>query len=974
MAVTTLGNNLNSTTVLQPSITPVTSSPMRTATQSGTSWSIGEVDPVFTAWDKSTGINIDSDQITGVNVGDQVVALDDWSIEEENNDLVIKYNDETKALISNDTECGIIFDTCLVRNAEMDNTISNDIATPLTISAKNGQVLTINDLPNYNRFDEPGWVVVEVETFSDRQSCIIDRTLKTLTFAASVNLSAWLVGFKIVLYNPFINYKFVGDQTINPIVSTVGAPSWRAGVGTNGSFNGPMFRHSDGRFICLFLGYEDDGGTRGRLGYVYSNNMTTWTIGNSDNYVLNYTDIPDCASIQIGGSATEYAPGQYWSVICYGRISDGHGEVRILYYDEDLTTFTYSDPIVADLGLGYVGCSIIPIGSYYHLILNYLHPFGVAHRVLQAFKSASLEGPYIKYQDIVTSVKTTNPDVPWADHVDPGVFFNDGIKIFGLFGAYPYTMASGIYANRVYSLLDFDTVTETWSVNQKGIGIMCPQDYSYIPEYSGLYNWCDDHCGGHPSIFIDGQDAYMTLTMKGSQYQMALIKLNYYSGSDKNHVPYEGATKNLDLGNFDIIAHNINGSVSGTNTGDQNLSVLVPYTGAVSDVDITGQKLITDSVTINDVPVNLTDAATKEYVDSVAASGIMWQEAVIDILTPLPGGASVGDRYIDTSDDSINEWNGASWDTTAAVPGFITLVTTGPTVAVGWYSYNGSNWIYINNAFAHNDTTGKQGGQAGQYYHLNAAEHSIATTPAATAQDGYLSGTDWDTFNDKQAALTFGIANTNTVIINSADVEDNDYAKFTATGLEGRNYTDLRSDIGLTWGISDGNTVKIDDPSAAATEYARFTTTGVMGVTPIDVKTDIGLGSVEDTALSSWPGSANLVQLGDVTTGSWKAATVAVAYGGTGTTTSTGTGSTVLSTSPTLTSATLTTSTINTSLTIQNDAWVGQSAGPKLTFDDSNNYLEVTGCSVGIGTTAPLHELDVRGTIVCDGDIIAYHS
>jgi hypothetical protein len=32
---------------------------------------------------------------------------------------------------------------------------------------------------------------------------------------------------------------------------------------------------------------------------------------------------------------------------------------------------------------------------------------------------------------------------------------------------------------------------------------------------------------------------------------------------------------------------------------------------------------------------------------------------------------------------------------------------------------------------------------------------------------------------------------------------------------------------------------------------------------------------------------------------------------------------------------------------------IGQAAGPLLTFDDTNNYLEITGCSVGIGTAAP---------------------
>jgi hypothetical protein len=78
----------------------------------------------------------------------------------------------------------------------------------------------------------------------------------------------------------------------------------------------------------------------------------------------------------------------------------------------------------------------------------------------------------------------------------------------------------------------------------------------------------------------------------------------------------------------------------------------------------------------------------------------------------------------------------------------------------------------------------------------------------------------------------------------------------------------------------------------------------------------------------------------------------------------TGNGALMFGTSPTIT----------TSLLIADGAYVGQVSGPKMTFDDTNNYLEISGCYVGIGTTTPLHELDVRGTIVCDGDIIAYHT
>jgi len=54
---------------------------------------------------------------------------------------------------------------------------------------------------------------------------------------------------------------------------------------------------------------------------------------------------------------------------------------------------------------------------------------------------------------------------------------------------------------------------------------------------------------------------------------------------------------------------------------------------------------------------------------------------------------------------------------------------------------------------AHNSIGSLQGGQAAEYYHLTSAQHTIATQAASTTLSGYLTDTDWDTFNNKQPQL-----------------------------------------------------------------------------------------------------------------------------------------------------------------------------------------------------------------------------
>lgn len=51
---------------------------------------------------------------------------------------------------------------------------------------------------------------------------------------------------------------------------------------------------------------------------------------------------------------------------------------------------------------------------------------------------------------------------------------------------------------------------------------------------------------------------------------------------------------------------------------------------------------------------------------------------------------------------------------------------------------------------------------------------------------------------------------------------------------------------------------------------------------PSYTKAEVGLGNVENTALSTWPGTTNITTLGTITSGTWNGSTIGVAYGGTG--------------------------------------------------------------------------------------------
>jgi hypothetical protein len=89
----------------------------------------------------------------------------------------------------------------------------------------------------------------------------------------------------------------------------------------------------------------------------------------------------------------------------------------------------------------------------------------------------------------------------------------------------------------------------------------------------------------------------------------------------------------------------------------------------------------------------------------------------------------------------------------------------------------------------------------------------VATTMAEQTVLGRLTGGHPDD-------IAIGIADNNMVQVDDATVADNDYAKFTATGLEGRSYSEVLSDIGAAPTASPTFTGTVGMPDVQLAENA----------------------------------------------------------------------------------------------------------------------------------------------------------
>ena len=260
-------------------------------------------------------------------------------------------------------------------------------------------------------------------------------------------------------------------------------------------------------------------------------------------------------------------------------------------------------------------------------------------------------------------------------------------------------------------------------------------NYNIPKPYKGMKPWYDQFYIGMDIIDTE----LKSLADSSSSHQTSINVLNnkiYSIGDSGGHVAdhQNGGGDELSLSGLEGVSITL----------DSLLIDLISEKTVDSGVIIDAVLIKDGQITVLGDPVSELQVATKQYVDTIV-NGLDWQESVIsflDMTIAEPATPNTGDRYINTvtGDSSettqavvinyIYEWNGDDWTSIIPDDGFACFNEDDN---LG-YLYNSGSWGTFSSITTHNALTGLQGGQANEYYHFTATEHTNLISIGATSE------------------------------------------------------------------------------------------------------------------------------------------------------------------------------------------------------------------------------------------------
>ena len=222
---------------------------------------------------------------------------------------------------------------------------------------------------------------------------------------------------------------------------------------------------------------------------------------------------------------------------------------------------------------------------------------------------------------------------------------------------------------------------------------------------------------------------------------------------------------------------------------------------------------------------NAADAEFRADITNVANTSANWDNVYSDFKVNSGGWITGTSSIVTVGTIGTGTWNGS-----AIADGYISSASTwnAGIADITTLANNSAHWESTYTTLC----TVSAGWVTGTTSLVTVGTIGTGTWNGSAIADGYISSAS--TWNAKQNALTFGIADTNAVKIDEGSVAEDDYAKFTADGLEGRS--------------------------------------------PTQVKSDLSLNNVENTALTTWAGSTNITTLGTIGTGTWQGTAIVDSY------------------------------------------------------------------------------------------------